>query len=249
MIKKIHYFWFGMNQIPDSLKQYILSWEKNCPGFEIKRWDESNFDVNINKFVKEAYLQKKWAFVSDYARFYVLYKEGGICLDTDVELIKPLDDLMDESFAGFESNDFVAPGLILYACSPGLEIIKEVIDLYDSMDFTPEKINSITSPQVFTSILKKHGLRTDNTFQHIFGMNVYPMDYFQPWGTDWNKKNYFTNNTRSIHHYDGTWMNTVEKDYYSLRYTYGQVIGKLLFSAKHPIEAVKKLFHIKRENK
>ena len=94
--KTTHYMWFGGNPLPESTKKYIESWKKFCPDYEIKQWDETNFDVHSCKYVEEAYNAKKWAFVSDYARFNALYQDGGIYLDTAVEMIKPLDDFLSE---------------------------------------------------------------------------------------------------------------------------------------------------------
>ena len=111
--KIIHYCWFGGKPIPKNLKNYIKSWEKYCPDYEIKEWNESNFDINSNKFIKEAYINKKFAFVTDYVRLYVIYNYGGIYLDTDVEIIKNFDGLLNnELFMGIQQNDsFATTGL------------------------------------------------------------------------------------------------------------------------------------------
>lgn len=101
--KIIHYCWFGGNPLPELAVKCIESWKKYCPDYEIKRWDESNFDLKCCDYVKEAYQAKKWAFVSDYVRFKVLYDEGGLYFDTDVELIKPIDDILARGpFMGVE---------------------------------------------------------------------------------------------------------------------------------------------------
>ena len=91
--KMIHYCWFGGNPLPDEVKKYMETWKKYCPDYEIKEWNERNFDVNQNQYCSEAYEAKKWAFVSDYARLKILYEHGGIYMDTDVEVCKPLDHL------------------------------------------------------------------------------------------------------------------------------------------------------------
>ena len=103
--KKIHYCWFGGNPLPESAKKYIETWKKYCPDYEIIEWNEENFDVTQNQYCKEAYEAKKWAFVSDYARFWILYRYGGIYFDTDVEVIRPIDDMVAKGpFMGCERD-------------------------------------------------------------------------------------------------------------------------------------------------
>ena len=136
--KKIHYIWLGGNPLPEEYKKYIEGWQKYCPDYEIKRWDETNLDIDLFNYCRQAYDNKKWAFASDVFRYYVLYKEGGIYLDTDVELLKPLDSFLKEKlFLGFEKKEFVAPGLILGA-EKGNEIIKELLDDYENRSFLNE---------------------------------------------------------------------------------------------------------------
>lgn len=111
--KIIHYCWFGNNEKPDIVKKCINSWKANLKDYEIIEWNESNFDININSYVKEAYENKKYAFVSDYTRVYALYNIGGIYFDTDVEVFKPLDEfLQEDSFWGFEEKDYIATSTI-----------------------------------------------------------------------------------------------------------------------------------------
>ncbi len=111
--KKIHYCWFGGAPLPDLVQKCIASWQEHCPEYEIIRWDESNFDLNCCDYVKEAYQAQKWAFVSDVARLYALVTYGGIYMDTDMELLKPLDDILQyEAISGFESNCRISAGLL-----------------------------------------------------------------------------------------------------------------------------------------
>ncbi len=91
--KKIHYCWFGGKEKPEDVKRYIASWKKYCPDYEIKEWNESNFDIHENDYCREAYEAKKWAFLTDYVRLKALYEEGGFYMDTDVEVVKSLDPL------------------------------------------------------------------------------------------------------------------------------------------------------------
>ena len=106
--KVIHYCWFGKNELPEDAKRCIASWKKFCPDYEIIEWNETNYDVRKNKYMSDAYDEKKWAFVSDYARIDIIYNYGGIYLDTDVELLRPLDELLkDKMFCGWESRDSI----------------------------------------------------------------------------------------------------------------------------------------------
>ena len=108
--KKIHYCWFGGNPLPPLAVKCIESWKKYLPDYEIKEWNESNFDLNYNDYVREAYEAKKWAFITDVVRLYAMVTEGGIYMDTDVEVLKPLDELLQyDAVSGFESSSRIPP--------------------------------------------------------------------------------------------------------------------------------------------
>ena len=208
--KVIHYCWFGGNPLPELAKICIDSWKKYLPDYEIKEWNESNFDLECCEYVKEAYQCKKWAFVSDYARFKILYDFGGLYFDTDVEIISSLDDIVSNGpFMGFEkmgnSGNKVAPGLGLGA-NPGLGLYKEILEMYENAHFLNEdgKQNLSTVVDRTTSILKKHGLREVNVQQTIEGVTIYPYEYFCPIDCATGKKN-ITTNTKSIHWYMDSW--------------------------------------------
>lgn len=207
--KVIHYFWFGNNELPDIFKKCLNSWKKYCPDYEIKLWTEENFDVNIIPYCRQAYEQKKYAFVSDYARLYILYLYGGIYLDIDVEMLKNIDNLLtNECFMGFEEREKVAPGLIIGA-TKGNEIIKNIMNIYEEFGKLPNKKHDIC--KITTKYLKEHKkLETNNQIQHLEGITIYPKDYFC--ASDWitNKIN-ITENTYCVHHYSGSWMNNVQK--------------------------------------
>lgn len=242
MIKILHYCWFGGNPLPPSVVKYMESWKKFCPDFELKLWDENNFDVHSVPFVHEAYEAKKWAFVSDYVRTYALYEEGGLYVDTDVEFIKPIVDLIENSFIGFETPDIVNPGLILYAKVPKQDFFGKVLKHYNQLHFSDEVKSEISSPNIYTKILKEEGLILDNSLQQVGEIIVYPTEYFQPLGDSrYGLKKQFTVNTRTIHHYDASWLNKIEKEYYFLRKKYGNFWGKVFFTFKHPIIAFNKL--------
>lgn len=212
--KVIHYCWFGGNPLPASAKKCIASWRKYLPDYEIKEWNESNFDVNIIPYTAEAYKAKKYAFVSDYARFWILYKYGGLYFDTDVEVIKNMDDIIAKGpFMGLEKKQAgatptqlgVAPGLGL-GVNPGLGLYKELLDVYDDKHLFSAfgKIGE-TIVDITSKIMQKKGLkRQDDGFLHCGEITIYPEEYFCP-------KNYYTGeltitpNTCAIHHYTATW--------------------------------------------
>jgi len=204
--KIIHYCWFGGKSLPKSALKCMESWKKFCPDYEIKEWNESNFDVNIVRYTQEAYEAQKYAFVSDYARFDIIYREGGIYLDVDVELLKSLDDLLVHSaYMGFEKPDGVAAGLGFGAIA-GHELFKVILEDYKVKSFIKKdgKLDFTTVVWIVTVILVEKGLVLDNTMQEIMGCTIYPAEYFQP--IDLNKqKKVITENTYSIHHYDSSW--------------------------------------------
>lgn len=213
--KIIHYCWFGGNPLPPLAEKCIESWKKYFPDYEIKRWDELNFDVNIIPYTKEAYEAKKYAFVSDYARFYILYKYGGLYFDTDVEVIKPMDDIIAAGpFMGCENPSKadespvklgVAAGLGL-GSTPGLEILKEFLDHYNSHHFRrPDgSLDKTTIVTYITDILCKHGLVNTSEIQNVAGLNIYPCEYMCPLDYVTGILN-ITPKTVSIHHYTASW--------------------------------------------
>jgi len=208
MNKTLHYFWFGGNEKPESVMKCIKSWEKYLPDFEIKEWNESNFDVHMNTYISQAYEAKKYAFVSDFARFYILEKYGGLYFDTDVEIIKPIDKLLEnDAFAGKENPDFVSPGLVLWVKEPHNPIMREAIEYYETHNFLNEngeriKINVCG---IFTGIMKKHGFTPSDVVQVCGGFTIFPPEYFNPFDDATGKLNK-TENTYTIHWYSKTWM-------------------------------------------
>ena len=214
--KIIHYCWFGGAPLPELAQKCIESWKKYCPDYEIKCWDETNFDINCCDYVREAYEAKMWAFVSDYARFKILYENGGVYFDTDVELIKPIDDIVAKgSFMGLEKSDkaHAAPGLGLaanaglgLAANAGLGLAKEVLDSYHNSHFVPdEKGNYETVVTRVTDIILKHGNIYPDRITEVAGITVYPPEYFCPLSYYTGEMN-ITENSRSIHHYMASWI-------------------------------------------
>lgn len=220
----IHYCWFGGNPLGDDEQRCIRSWQEFLPDFEIKRWDESNFDVRCCTYVSEAYDSGKWAFVSDYARFKILFEEGGLYFDTDVELISSIGDIVEAGpFMGCEADKselagsdhgemlpMVAPGLGLGAY-PGSDLYREILDSYEGDCFLrADGSTDLTTVVVrVTSILAKHGLRQLNGVQNVAGVSIYPAEYFNP-KDYWSGEVVITENTRSIHHYKASWHDEQE---------------------------------------
>ena len=231
--KIIHYCWFGRNPLPELAQKCIASWKKYLPDYEIKEWNEDNFDVNIIPYTAEAYAMKKYAFVSDYARFWILHKYGGIYFDTDVEVIRPIDDIIARgNFMGFEtdpnpakgdaSEGSVAPGLGLgvnpglglgvnpglgLGVNPGLGIIEKMMHYYDGQHFVHEAVmkNQITVVHIATKVLRDNGLKNVAGIQEVAGCYIYPAEYFCPINVTTGRI-HVEKNTRTIHHYAGTWV-------------------------------------------
>jgi mannosyltransferase OCH1-like enzyme len=218
MAKIIHYCWFGGKPLPKLAKKCIKSWEKYFPDYEIRRWDESNFDVNITEFSKKAYEEKKWAFVSDVARVYALKEYGGIYFDTDMMVVKDVDFLKDEEFfAGWESKDYVAVGA-LGAKNPNNPIINDLVKKYEEISFDIENMGSFSIPVLLTDLLKKkYGLKNDSSKNQKLanGGTIYTREYFYPLNYDYND-NMFTDNTCMIHYYDASWTSGKDKIYNKL---------------------------------
>lgn len=218
--KIIHYCWFGDNPLPDDAKEYIESWKLYCPDYEIREWNENNFNLKCCSYVEDAYKAKKWAFVSDYARFWILYYFGGIYFDTDVEMIKPIDDIIESgSFMGIEAGPkvLVAPGLGIGA-EKGNEIMKEIVDYYNTQSFYEQdgSINKTTVVTRVSEILRKKGYKGTGEQEKVGNITIYPADYFCPMNYH-NGKTMITSNTRTIHHYAETWHNPAEKKIDSIR--------------------------------
>lgn len=229
--KIIHYCWFGGNPKPAIIEKCIASWKKFLPDFEIMEWNESNFDVNCCEYVRQAYEAKKYAFVSDYARFYILEKMGGLYFDTDVEVIKPFDNLFEsDAFAGFETPQFIAPGLVLWVKEPHNPILQTMLEQYQVDSFIKEdgKPDLTTICVRFTKELENHGFVPNNQLQRCAGFTLYPVDYFNPFD-DLTGKLTKTENTYAIHWYSKTWMSTSKKLRNKITRILHRILGKDFF--------------------
>ncbi len=209
--KIIHYCWFGGAPLPNLAKHCIESWKKHCPDYEIIRWDENNFDINCCAYVREAYAARKWAFVSDVARLHALVSHGGIYMDTDVEVIKKLDNLLEyEALSGFEAPDSIPTGLM--ACQKGHEMFRNFLADYDNEHFILEdgSLNQTTNVVKITNYCLQYGLKLNNTLQTINGFTLFPCDYFCPKDFETQQLR-LSQNTYTIHHFDGSWKSEEDK--------------------------------------
>lgn len=203
--KVIHYCWFGGNPLPDLAEKCLASWKKYCPDYQIMRWDETNYDVTACQYAREAYQMKKWAFVSDVARLYALVHFGGIYMDTDVEVIHPLDSLLSyEAVSGFESGRKISTGLM--ACEKGHPLFQEFLRAYDGAQFinADGSCDATTNVERITKICLRYGFRGNNRMQTFHGFTLLPKDYLCPKDARTRQIN-VTENTLTIHHFDASW--------------------------------------------
>lgn len=215
--KTIHYCWFGGNPLPELAKKCIKSWKKYCPDYRIVEWNESNFDLSAAPlYVRQAYEAKKWAFVSDYARLQIVFAQGGIYFDTDVELVKSPEALLAYSaYFGFEDEVHVNTGLG-FGAEQGCPILADMLADYQNIPFVLEdgSFDLTPCPVRNTEALVRHGLVCDNSRQLLPGnVAVFPTDWFRPldYLTGVLKK---TENTVSIHRYASSWYSEKEKAWF-----------------------------------
>ena len=201
--KKIHYCWFGRNPKPKLAEKCIASWRKYCPDYEIIEWNEDNFDVNMNGYTRMCYEQKKYAFLSDYVRLVVVAEHGGVYFDTDVEVIKPFDSLLQhDAFYCFETPEYIASGLGFGSVAGG-DSIRAMLAEYDFLLDGTEGTRGC--PRLNTSALVKFGLKQDGSLQRIADAYVLPCDYMNPFDAATGIINK-TENTVSIHWYSASWL-------------------------------------------
>lgn len=210
--KKLHYCWFGRGQMPALELKCLDSWKKMLPDYEIKVWNEDNFDVNCLPYVKEAYENKKYAFVSDYARLYALYTEGGIYMDTDMEVLQSLDPfLQNNALLSFESNGYIQSCII--ASEKGGTCIKDLLDEYQNRRFVKEDGTFDLTPNTvpISEYMIGKGLKMNNSYQVIEGIaTIYPSEYFCPLDQNTGEIK-TTEKSCCIHHFAGSWMPTKMK--------------------------------------
>ena len=211
--KIIHYCWFGGKPLSEDTKTCIDSWRRHCPGYEIREWNESNFDVRENTYCREAYEAKKWAFVADYVRLWVVLHYGGMYMDTDVEVVRSMDSLLGHTvFMGFESDHAVSLGT--FGAEKHNSVIRKFLSAYDTRQFCrPDgSLDMTTNLRIITPILvHQYGLRLDGKEQNLGGgIVVYPAEVFiaKDYQTGWVLCD---ESTFAIHHYAASWVNSEEK--------------------------------------
>lgn len=204
--KKLHYCWFGAAPMGKQITNCIESWKHFCPDYEIVRWDESNAPLQDNLYIQQAYRLKKWAFVSDYVRLKAIWSQGGIYLDTDVELLKSLDSFLDhEAFMGFENNEKVATCIM--GCQPKNSFIERAARQYEVNSFllADGSWDNTTNVERVTALLEQFGLAKNNQLQRIGSVTIYPSDFFSPKNLETGKIE-VTENSHTIHYFQASWM-------------------------------------------
>ena len=213
--KVIHYCWFGGNPLSELTKKCIATWKKYLPDFEIKEWNESTFDVNSCEFVKQAYEQKKWAFVADYTRFKVLEQEGGLYLDTDMEITADIAKYLEHDlFMGQEDSKLINAAVV-WVKEKNNKHIHNIVESYEKKEeFNPiGNLYKESVPQVLTEYFEKFGFDKEKDEIQVLDNEsayIYPMEYFYPLSYD-HRHNKFTDNSCMIHHFDATWITPMEK--------------------------------------
>lgn len=243
--KVIHYCWFGGNPKPELALKCIESWKKYCPDFEIKEWNENNFDVDFCEYTKQAYKEKKWAFVSDVARYKILHDNGGLYFDTDVEVVRPLEFLLEDScFLGWEDASLslkddckkallqLNPGLAM-GCEKGNTVVAALLMEYDNRSFykADGSLNLETICIYSSQFFYKNGMKSENSHQNILGVHIYPKNYFNPMDRKTGKI-HLTEETVSVHHYAASWTTkTAQRNVKLFRFfsfVFGKRVGKII---------------------
>ena len=228
--KVIHYCWFGHGKMSNLALKCIKSWKEILPDYEIKEWNEDNFDLDLYPYAREAYDNKKYAFVTDVVRMWALYNDGGIYMDTDVEVLKPLDIfLSNKAFSGFENETSIPTGIM--ASEKGGKWAKDNLDYYNDRHFVLEdgSLDMTTNVVTITNYMLKYGLVRKNSFQDFPGLvTFYPKDYFCP-KDHVTREIQLTKNTYTIHHFDGSWLPTNKKIKDRIRRILGSKINVFIY--------------------
>ena len=208
--KIIHYCWFGRSEMPELVQTCIASWHTHMPDWEFKLWSEGNFDISsAPQYVREAYTAKKYAFVSDYVRLWALEQEGGVYLDTDVEVLRSFDSLLnDTAFIGLEESLALLPGTCVMGCEAHCQWVKDMLSTYKDAKFLNEdsSMDMTTNVQRMGVKMVEGGLLHERKIQYLpqWGLRVYTHDYFSPiTSTRVMRK---TKNTYCIHRFAGSWV-------------------------------------------
>jgi hypothetical protein len=228
--KKIHYCWFGGKELPELAKKCIASWEKYCPDYEIIRWDESNFDLECNDYIRYCYANKKWAFLSDLVRLMVVYDQGGIYFDTDVELLRSPDELLtNDAFYGWENQLNVNTGQGFGAIA-GHATVKSMIDVYLAMKPDEQGVFPLEAcPALNTVALLPFGLKKNGARQEVAGAQILPLDWMNPYEDTTGRLNK-TKNTFSVHWYSKSWLSPGQRLRSKLTKPFHRLFGENCFA-------------------
>ncbi len=204
--KVIHYCWFGGSNLTLVAKKCIASWKKICPDYEIKRWDESNFDINCHPFVRAAYEAKNWAFVSDYARLKIIYDNGGIYLDTDVQLLHSLDFVLDNKcYIGVQQSEHLCATGLGFGAVKANPVVHRMLSMYDNVSYSEEKKCELTCPILNMKALEQCGYAYTDKITFLPEVTVYPCRYFDPIAAG-DLENLLCEESVSIHLGSMSWM-------------------------------------------
>lgn len=223
--KKIHYCWFGNGKMPLREQRCIASWKKFMPDFELVLWNETSFDVHAVPFTKEAYELKKYAFVSDYVRLFALVNQGGVYLDTDVEIIKPFHEFIKyQAFGSFETPSVVQTGVI--GSEPNGMLVNKMFSYYQGKKFISAdgNMNQTPNTKILTDILLDEGLVLNNTHQSLPSFELFPTDFFCPINQA-TQEIIVTKNTYCIHYLSGSWLPKKDRYTRALKVFLGSLIG------------------------
>lgn len=232
--KIIHFCWLSDEEYPELIKKCMKSWKEKLPDYQIKCWNTDNFDVNICQYTKEAFSLKKYTYVSDYVRLYALYTDGGIYLDSDIEVIKRFDDLLDHgAFTCFENDHAIAAWI--FGSEKGNPIFKEFMEYYHKTPFLLEngEYDKTPNPVPMTKICVQNGLVLNGKTQQLENIIVYQQDYFCPYNRATEELN-ITSNTYSIHYFNGSWIPDTKKNIIMNRKRiikkYGKIAGYIYYA-------------------
>lgn len=220
--KIIHYCWFGRGEKPTKVQKCIESWKKFCPDYEIIEWNEDNFDIHKNGYTEYCYQNKKYAFLSDYVRLLVVEEYGGVYFDTDVEVVRPIDELLShQAFFGFENEQFVASGLG-FGAEAHAPTIKAMVHEYDPLLSGENGVQGC--PLLNTQALIPFGLQQNGTKQEVAGAVIYPTEYFNPYDSATGRLNK-TDNTYTIHWYSAFWQSNKSRVMVKITRVFHRVFG------------------------
>lgn len=205
--KRIHYCWFGGNPLPKEFEKYKKTWRKCCPDYEIIEWNDSNFDINSHPFMKAAYEAKAWAFVSDYARLKIVYDNGGIYLDTDVELLKNLDFLLESKcYIGVQQLGNLCTTGLGFGAEKSSSVIQMMLKKYDKLVFDVNYKHELACPTINDSVVRELGYNDSEDIVLLEDITVLPCKMVDPISPG-NTRNLICSETISIHHYSASWEN------------------------------------------